>query len=142
LLPVWHRVEGSWTVYRVTDEHGNEYLGRLIQAGQVRTTLTRLGATLEHGWTPSEVEQAVLTNVPFTLANGWRLKRARVSNEWRVEVTGWEPGQVTTLRTMGMVMEYLSYQYRAFVPIGNTDVMTALLEQYPVAEAEALTAAA
>jgi hypothetical protein len=133
LLPVWDRIDGSWKVFRVTDEDGNQYLGRMIDVGRVRRTLTRLGADVAQPWQASEVQEAVLANQSIPLANGWALKRARLANQWRIEVTGWAPAEMPHLRDLGLMTEYLNYKHRAFVPVDSPHAMNILLDAHPVA---------
>lgn len=137
LLPVWDRLDAGGRVFRVIDETGAQYLGRLIHPGRVRSTLAKLGADLNTAWTPEEAIDAVLTDVRLDLVNGWKLKRARVNGEYRIEVVGFQPSDIKRLADLGCRREIVQYATRLFVPTADASVMTALLRVAPVAEDDA-----
>ena len=132
ILPVWDRIEGSYTVYRISTETGDEYLGRVIAPGQVRATLARLGAGLDTSWAADEAMDAVLAGHSLDLANGWSLRRSRVASEWRVELIGWRPETVGELVAQGLLHERINYKSRLFVPVSKAATLGALLQRHPV----------
>lgn len=133
LLPIWDRIKGAGMVYRISTEEGRNYLGRIVSAAWVRSTLRALGATTD-AWTPAEAEASILSGQPLTLANGWKLIRARVSGEYRIEVSGPGYSHFSRLREMGLILESINYKQRAFIPVGNIDVMSSLLATHPIVE--------
>jgi hypothetical protein len=135
LLPIWDRLKGAGMVYRVKTEGNVTYLGRIISTAWIRATLRALGANTAP-WTPDEAVEAVLAGQQLDLANGWKLGRARVSGEYRIEVIGPEYRHFVGLRQMGMFVEVINYKSRVFMPIQNEAVVHALLGEHPIVELE------
>jgi len=142
LLPVWDRLDAGGRVYRVVDENGAQFLGRMLLPGRVRSTLAKLGADEERPWTPEEVIETALADVPVQFANGWSLRRARVNSEYRIEVLGWKTFETSRPIGMGCVREIVQYRTRLFLPTGNPAAAAALLAASPVMAVAAVASAA
>ncbi len=133
---MWDRLgQSSATVYRAQTTGGERFLGRLIPMSELSTVLRRLGADgPRYNLTPADIIDAVLgidrKPVRIELSNGWKLRRARVSLEWRVELVG--PGDefVDPLREAGVILELIAWSPRLFIPIGSdgTAVLSRVLQ--------------
>lgn len=137
LLPIWHHLADteSTKVYRMQTNDGRRILGRVVPATKIRQVLAKLGSGYGSGWSPKEAIDAVIAGETLTLANGWTLKRALVSREHRVELTGCSNMQfVADLVKIGVRREMISSATRYFVPHSSTKVMALLIEHRPVAD--------
>ena len=52
------------------------------------------------------------------LADGLQLRRVRVMNDHRIELTGFTPGMRERLSAMGLIHEIISWKLRFFIPVG------------------------
>ena len=68
------------------------------------------------------------------LADGLQLRRVRVMNDHRVELTGFTPSMRDRLTAMGLTHEIISWKLRMFVPVtsGGPAVIARLIERHPV----------
>ena len=69
------------------------------------------------------------------LADGLQLRRARVMNAQRLELTGFTEAMRDRLRAYGMFSEIISWKLRFFVPVDDTGpaILAKLLDTFPVA---------
>jgi hypothetical protein len=137
ILPVWDRLTGETRIYRTQFEDGTRLIGRLIPEKQLKQTLKQLGAEGEKILlTPEEVIAGVAQGNIYTLANGWKLKQRRVSNENRMEITGPNLAEREEIKKDGVIEELISYQTRYFVPSGENGpaVLKKITEYRPVVD--------
>jgi hypothetical protein len=73
------------------------------------------------------------------LANGWTLARKRVSGEWRIELAGASRLHTRQLLEMGFKCETINYNPHIFLPVGNIDLMSRLMELHPIIDGAAST---
>ena len=137
LLPVWDMLpqDGRAKVQRVMTDDGAQYLGRIISPSEIDGVLGRFGVngSKKKAYTPSQVHKAVLGGAKATLAGRYTLERVRVNNENRIELKG--PNAYYEARNIpGMIVEMINFNYRAFVPTGETGVavLEKLLSNKPV----------
>lgn len=143
LLPIWKRLPtgGSVRVQRLIADDGRQYLGRVIQPGQIDGVLKSLGAKgrTKQSYTAADVvtqvfgkgKKAVLEDDHVVLT------RRRVGNEWRIEITGDNPYFLA--RTIpGVYDEYINYQRRFFIRNGEQQEQTVaeILKNNPVRDIE------
>lgn len=139
LLPIWDRLPSSRTkIYRVRTDEGETFLGRAIEADQIKSTLDALGASLEAPkLRPSEMAAKIMDgSASVRLANGWTIRRRRVSDEWRMEITGPNYDAARLLAQEGVFQERIQYSTRYFIPSGDkaAEVLGNVLETRAVAE--------
>jgi len=126
ILPIWDRLPtGQVRVMRVRTDDGRVYLGRIIPENVLDITLGRLGANRkQQNLTPQEAVKKVLEEgYSLNLANGWRIIRRRVSDEYRIEIAGedlWRYAE--NLKREGVFTEKINYATRYFIPTGNDAV--------------------
>lgn len=139
LLPIWDRLpSGSTRVYRAKTDEGEVLLGKEIGAKQLKATLRAMGVGLEvPKLSPDQFLELVLRNGDtLTLANGWKIKRSRVSGQNRAEITGAYSADINVLEDQGAFTETIQYRTRVFVPTGEKGpaVFERIIKSKPVVE--------
>ncbi len=139
ILPIWDRLPADQArVMRVQTDEGHRFLGRLIPPTDIATTLKRLGATPNQvRLNPKEALQRVLEDGwTLDLANGWRIMRRMVSGEPRVELVGDDLfTHAANLEKAGVFKERINYATRFFVPSGDAQALSRVLNGRPIVEA-------
>lgn len=144
LLPIWNRLPQSNTrVMRVISSDGRQYLGRVIAPSQIDLVLKGLGAgrTMQT-YTPQQISDAVLTQGKEVSLrdNRQKIVRRRVSNEWRMEITGQNTWYLAK-QYPNIISERINYEYRYFIPTGEAGakILEDLLKNNPVVDVHAET---
>ena len=143
LLPIWNILpqEGNTRAMRITAEDGSQYLGRVIPANQIDGVLSRLGAgkrTLET-FDTRDVMQRVMNGDTVKLSGEHqKIQRSRVSNEYRIEITGKNLWALPT-NYPGIFVETINWQKRYFIPIGEKGVaiLESIVKDNPISEIKA-----
>jgi predicted RNA methylase len=133
LLPIWKRLPNESTrVYRLQTDGGERIIGRRVSPAWAANAVTT-GAT---SLTPEQAFTALIDGTTILdLADGLQLRRARVMNAQRLELTGFTEAMRDRLRTYGLFSEIISWKLRFFVPADATGpgVLAKVLDTYPVA---------
>ena len=139
LLPIWNRLpQNNTRVMRVMSSDGRQYLGRVIAPSQIDLVLRGLGAgrTMQT-YTPQQISDAVLKQGKEAVLRDDRQKivRRRVSNEWRMEVTGQNTWYLVR-RYPDIISERINYEYRYFIPTGEAGnkILEDLVKNNPVVD--------
>ena len=138
LLPIWKMIPSdNERIWRVTPEDGQSRIGRAISADQA---LVLRGKFRGDGPSaPDELVAAALAgDAAVDLGRGLTLRCRRVAGARRLEVEGWRPEQVVTLKTAGCFSEIIAHQLRVFAPTG--DGATGVIENVRAGRAAAPTA--
>ena len=143
LLPIWDILpqEGNTRAMRITAEDGSQYLGRVIPANQIDGVLSRLGAgkrTLET-FDTRDVMQRVMNGDTVKLSGEHqKIQRSRVSNEYRIEITGKNLWALPT-NYPGIFVETINWQKRYFIPTGEKGVaiLESIVKDNPISEIKA-----
>lgn len=137
LLPIWDSLptEGNVKAMRITADDGSQYLGRVISDAQIDTVLNKLGAGkhTRETFTADDVTRRVMNGETATLTHDrQKLKRVRVSGEFRIEVTGKNLWALNSYP--GIIVETINYNKRYFIPTGETGatIVKALINDNPV----------
>lgn len=121
LLPIWSKLpENNTRVMRIVTTDGKQYLGRVISADQIDSVLRNLGtARTKKQYTLKSLMSEVLDkNQELVLRdNRWKIRRRKVSGEWRIEVTGSNLWALN--RVEGIISETIGYEKRYFIPTGS-----------------------
>lgn len=121
LLPIWSKLpENNTRVMRIVTTDGKQYLGRVISPDQIDSVLRNLGtARTKKQYTLKALMSEVLDkNQELVLRdNRWKIRRRKVSGEWRIEVTGSNLWALN--RVEGIISETIGYEKRYFVPTGS-----------------------
>ncbi|WP_315769911.1 MULTISPECIES: strawberry notch family protein [unclassified Bradyrhizobium] len=133
LLPIWKRLpQESPRVYRLQTNAGERIIGRKVPLSWV-TAMSAERPTLaaEDAFTALLRDGYVLD-----LAEGMRLRRARVMGVDRIELLGFTEGLRDCLRAYGLFGEIISWKLRMFVPTdaSGSTILARVLERFPIAD--------
>lgn len=137
LLPIWRRLpESNARVYRLQADDGERVIGRMLTPIEVGAFCRNIGMEapkLAAGDAWHLINEGKVT---AHLADGLVLRRARVMNEYRVELTGFTSGMVDALKARGLFGEIISWKLRLFVPVGESGkaVFESLADRWPLTE--------
>ncbi|MFP1132908.1 strawberry notch-like NTP hydrolase domain-containing protein [Asticcacaulis sp. W401b] len=136
LLPVWkHLSKGYTRVKRLKSPSGERWLGRILNEAEAIAFLRVLGHDVSRSMpsTASRCRELVMdAKASLSLSPGLHLKAVRFMGQKRLEVAG-NRSEFPTLRSLGCVIELLHGVARVFVP-ANDDVLTRIIQKYPVTE--------
>lgn len=70
------------------------------------------------------------------LTDGLALRRVRVMNDNRIELTGFTSGLVDALKARGLFGEIIQWKLRLFVPVGEAGkaIFESLSDRWPLTE--------
>ncbi|HLW91452.1 MAG TPA: strawberry notch C-terminal domain-containing protein, partial [Roseiarcus sp.] len=136
LLPIWKRIpDDACKVYRLQTDEGERVIGRVISPTALSTLYRNLG---QDGAPTIKVDDAWSVVVGgrgvAQLADGLQVRRVRVMNDYRVELSGLTEGVRDRLRAMGLFSEIIAWKLRFFVPVGadGLQVFARLVERFPI----------
>ena len=133
LLPIWKRLPNESTrVYRLQTDAGERIIGRRVSPAWAANAVTTGAASL----TPEQAFSALMGGTAILdLADGLQLRRARVMNAQRLELTGFTEAMRGRMRAYGLFSEIISWKLRFFVPVDDTGpaILAKLLDTFPVA---------
>ena len=128
LLPIWDRLPATgettvpMKVIRIQTDEGERFIGRQISSGQVQSTLANLGASVnaQQFEISDVVSQITDSKAVAKLANGWRIRTARVGGEERIELVGNDVyTAIEELKRNGVFVERIQFDTRFFIPSGE-----------------------
>ena len=137
LLPIWRRLpESNARVYRLQTDDGERIIGRMLTPIEVEAFCRNIGMdapNLSAGDAWGLINEG---KVAAHLADGLVLRRARVMNEHRIELTGFTSGMVDALKARGLFGEIISWKLRLFVPVGEAGkaIFESLTDRWPLTE--------
>ncbi len=133
LLPVWDRLPAeNMRVRRLTSDDGQNLIGRVLDAEQVRAVRAGFGLDGGPAMSGAEAFAAVMERGnALALANGWRLARRRLMGANRVEIEGPADTDLPALRRLGCTVEIVSFRVRIFAP--NAGATERILDRWPLA---------
>lgn len=140
MLPIWDRLktEGTMQVARTNTVDGRRLLGRIIHESDLKEIRKRLNIASPDAKLPTvQIMVRIIKGETADLANGWRLERARVSNDLRIEIiptSEFTASQQKELTSQGAMYERIGWKGRMFVPTGKPEVLEAILKSKPVIE--------
>lgn len=133
LLPIWKRLPNESTrVYRLQTDDGERIIGRRVSPAWAANAITTGASSL----TPEQAFTALMDGIAILdLADGLQLRRARVMNAQRLELTGFTEAMRDRLRAYGLFSEIISWKLRFFVPVDGTGpaILAKLLDTFAVA---------
>lgn len=136
LLPIWRRLpDENCRVYRLQTDDGERIVGRLVSPASLGALCRNLGLDDVPTLSPDEAWQLLLDGKGIVqLADGLQLRRVRVMNDCRVELTGFTPGMRDRLTAMGLMHEIISWKLRFFVPVGASGpaILDRLMARHPL----------
>lgn len=141
ILPIWDRLKGNTRVIRTQTQEGERFIGRRVPEHGIDQVLQNLGAKgtgVETRFTPQQVHENVLDkNYVVTLANGWEIKRSRVSGEERIELMGPDYVHLNELQRAGAFTERIQWNTRFFIPTdaSGPGVIEKIIKHRPIVSA-------
>ncbi|MEF8794317.1 PLxRFG domain-containing protein [Thiohalorhabdus sp.] len=138
LLPIWDRLpSGNAQVYQAYTDQGERILGREIRGKDVDSVLNALGVGRDAPQiTPAEAVNRIMDDgATVELANGWQVRRSRVSGEDRIEVANVEAADRGILKQRGAFTEVVNYKTRTFLPLNQaTEILGKITENTPITQ--------
>ncbi len=133
LLPIWDRLpEDNLRVRRLTTDDGDQLIGRILRAGEVRAIRASFGLAGGPQLSGEELhDEIMLRGATVNLVNGWKLARRRHMAGERVEIEGPTDRDLPALKRAGCVTEIVSWRTRVFAP--NTAAIDRVIEHWPIA---------
>lgn len=144
LLPVWNKFpqDGTVKLLKIVTDTGESILGRQIPPDKIESVLRDFGLNqIKETYTGSQIFDAVTKNktvFEFTQSYGGKnqIKRSRVANENRIEITGKNLWAIKT-NFDGVFEETIKGEKRYFVPANDKGkkILDAINEKYTVSKA-------
>ena len=136
IIPLWQRFKASedttLRVVRVITEDQQRIVGIQIPPAKVGAVLRSFGLT-RHLRDPKEVFRAILDEgEEVALVSNLRLVRGSIHSERIIELRGANPRKFSELRELGLINEQINWKQRFFVPTNDTDILTGLLDHFPI----------
>ncbi|MEQ8285729.1 strawberry notch-like NTP hydrolase domain-containing protein [Thalassospira sp.] len=137
LLPIWRRLpESNARVYRLQADDGERVIGRMLSQIEMEAVCRNLGINAPK--ISNEDAWGLITDGKVTahLADGLSLRRVRVMNEHRVELSGFTSGLVEALKARGLMSEIINWKLRLFVPVGDRGqvIFESLLDRWALTQ--------
>ncbi len=136
LLPIWKSLPQDYCrVYRLETDEGERIVGRLISPEGLSLLCRNFGLdqteviNTDHAW-----HSLVTGNSIIALADNMTLRRVRVMNDYRIELSGFTDGMRDRLRAMGLFSEMIAWKVRFFIPTSDEGpaVLARLVERHPI----------
>jgi len=110
---------------------GQALLGRIVPHADVANLLTKLGLANTIRLQPAEVVTAALEGRTVTIdaARGLTLRMARVDGDRRLELAGFDPRALASLKATGCFTEIIQHRTRLFVPRNRAAEIIAAIMQ-------------
>jgi hypothetical protein len=137
LLPIWRCLpENNPRVYRLQTDDGERVIGRMISQIEMEALCRNLGINAPKMSADDAWGLVGDGKVTAHLADGLSLRRVRVMNEYRVELTGFTSGLVESLKARGLFSEIINWKLRLFVPVGDVGkaVFDRLLDRWALTQ--------
>jgi predicted RNA methylase len=132
LLPIWKRLPNESTrVYRLQTDDGERVIGRKVSPAWAANAT----ATGTPSLTPDAALSALMEGrTVLDLAEGLQLRRVRVMNALRIELSGFTDAMRDRLRAYGLFGEIISWKLRMFVPTdaSGAEVLARVLDRFPI----------
>ncbi len=134
LLPIWKQLpEESTRVYRLQADDGTRIVGRRVSAAWAAGTTAKPEAPVLSP--PQALALLREGQAMLDLADGMQLRRSRLMQVNRIELTGFGPTAVDRLKAAGLFSEIVSWKLRLFVPddlVTGSAVLERLFERHPL----------
>jgi hypothetical protein len=131
LLPIWRQLPNDGGhVYRLQTDDGERVIGRHVSPAWVAAACTT-GPNLA----PQDAFAALMGGRMIVhLADGMELRRVKVMNAHRIELTGFTGAMRERLSAYGLFHEIIAWKLRMFVPADErgAEVLAKLIERYPL----------
>jgi predicted RNA methylase len=121
LLPIWRLLPQDYCrVYRLQTDDGERIVGRLIAPDVVGRLCRTFGIDGDTLMTPQDVWTSLTGGSSVVgLAGDMTLRRVRVMNQYRIELTGFTDGMRDWLKSIGLFSEIIAWKLRFFIPVSE-----------------------
>jgi predicted RNA methylase len=135
LLPIWKQLpEESTRVYRLQTDDGTRIVGRKVSPAWAASATAKADAPV---LSPSQALALLREgHTVLDLADGLQLRRSRLMQVNRIELTGFGSTAVDRLKAVGLFSEIISWKLRLFVPdeaVTDSAVIERLFKRHPLA---------
>lgn len=138
LLPIWKLLPQDYCrVYRLETDEGERIVGRLISTEGLNRLCRSFGLDQTEVVSADQVWQSLLGGTSVVgLAGNMTLRRVRVMNDYRVELTGFTDGMRDRLRSIGLFSEMIAWKVRFFVPTTDEGpaILSRLIERHRIVD--------
>ncbi|MGV1988760.1 strawberry notch-like NTP hydrolase domain-containing protein [Agrobacterium sp. 22-221-1] len=138
LLPIWKLLPQDYCrVYRLQTDDGERIVGRLVSPEGLTRLCRNFGLDQTEVVSAAEVWQSLLGGSSVVaLAGNMTLRRVRVMNDYRVELTGFTDGMRDRLRSLGLFSEMIAWKVRFFIPTSDEGlaILSRLIERYRIVD--------
>jgi hypothetical protein len=129
LLPIWRQLPNDGGhVYRLQTDDGEPVIGRQVSPAWVAAACATALSLV-----PADAFAALMAGrMVLHLSDGMELRRVKVMNVHRIELTGFAAAMRERLSAYGLFHEIISWKPRMFVPTDahGIEVLTKVLERY------------
>ncbi|MGD9471259.1 MAG: strawberry notch-like NTP hydrolase domain-containing protein [Novosphingobium sp.] len=133
LLPIWKQLpEESTRVYRLQTDDGTRIVGRRVSPAWAAGAVSNEAPTLSP---PQALAVLREGQTVLDLTDGLQLRRSRLMQVQRIELTGFGSTAVDRLKAMGLFSEIISWKLRLFVPddvVAGSKVIERLFKRHPL----------
>ncbi|UXN57814.1 bifunctional class I SAM-dependent methyltransferase/DEAD/DEAH box helicase [Phyllobacterium zundukense] len=134
LLPIWRLLPQDYCrVYRLQTDDGERIVGRVVQPEEMGRLCQALGIANNTLVTPEAAWASLVDGSSIIgLASDMTLRRVRVMNNYRVELTGFTDGMRGWLTSIGLFSEMIAWKMRMFVPTSEegSAILSRLMQRH------------
>lgn len=138
LLPIWRMLPQDYCrVYRLETDEGERIVGRVITPAAISALCRNLGVDRDFTVSAEQAWAAVVDGSSVAqLAGDLTLRRVRVMNDNRIELTGFTEGMRDWLKAIGLFSEIINWKTRFFIPVtdGGAAILGRLTERHRLIE--------
>ncbi len=118
---------------RLQTDDGERIVGRVIAPDQLAGLCRNFGIDQATLIAPDQAWASLVDGSSIIgLAGDMTLRRARVMNDYRVELTGFTDGMRDWLRSIGLFSEMINWKLRIFVPVTDQgpEILSRLMQRH------------
>jgi predicted RNA methylase len=134
LLPIWKLLPQDFCrVRRVQTDDGERIVGRVIAPDRLAGLCRNFGIDQTMVISPDETWASLTDGSSIVaLAGDMTLRRVRVMNDYRIELTGFTDGMRDWLKSVGLFSEMISWKLRFFAPVTDKgpEILSKLIERH------------
>jgi len=134
LLPIWKLLPQDFCrVRRLQTDDGERIVGRVLAPDRLAGLCRNFGIDQTMVIAPDQAWASLVVGSSIIgLAGDMTLRRARVMNDYRVELTGFTDGMRDWLRSIGLFPEMINWKLRFFVPVTDQgpEILSKLMQRH------------
>ncbi|ACI59568.1 putative methylase/helicase (plasmid) [Rhizobium leguminosarum bv. trifolii WSM2304] len=134
LLPIWKLLPQDFCrVRRLQTDDGERIVGRVIAPDRLTGLCRNFGIDQTQVLSADQAWASLVDGSSVVgLAGDMTLRRVRVMNEYRVELTGFTNGMRDWLRSIGLFSEMINWKLRFFMPVTDegAEILSKLMQRH------------